>query len=107
MSAIIVFIVDQSGIIAVFKQKLARFLTKNNSKSIYNYDNIDLRPFECSLCMIFWCGLILLLAERQFSLFNLAILCLLSFLSRTINDLFVLFQSLFDTLINYIYKKLK
>jgi hypothetical protein len=113
----LVFIIDETDIINSIKKILANFLTYINSKSIYNRksstihriqkENIDLRPFECSLCMVFWIGNLYLLYTSAFNIQTFTLVCILSWLTRTIKDLFDLMQSLFDYFINNTYKKLK
>lgn len=104
-----VFVIDETGIVEYFKKKLARFLTKFNTKAIYKYKatDIDLRPFECSLCMTFWLGNLMLLINNQYSLLNFTIVCLASYSTRTVKDVLDLLQNLADYFINYIYKKLR
>ena len=102
-----VFVIDETGVVETFKKKLANFLSNVKNKSIYKCTDIDLRPFECSLCMVFWLGNLLLFINHQFTLFNFTIVCLASYLTRAVKDLFDLIQSLIDYFINYIYSKLK
>lgn len=114
----LVFIIDETDIIDSIKKFLANFLTYINSKSIYNRktngsvhrfqkENIDLRPFECSLCMVFWTGNLYLFCTSTFSIQTFTLVCILSYLTRSIKDLFDLIQSFFDYLINITYKKLR
>lgn len=114
----IVFIIDETDIINSIKKILADFLTYINSKSIYKYktnniqhriqkESIDLRPFECSLCMVFWICNLYLIYTSTFNLRLFTLVCILAYLTRTIKDLFDLIQSLFDYFINISYKKIK
>lgn len=102
-----VFIIDETGFVEEFKKKIANFLSNAKTKSIYKCTDIDLRPFECSLCMVFWLGNLLLITNHQLNILTFTIVCLASFLTRTVKDLFDLVQALFDYFINYIYNKLK
>lgn len=100
---IIVFIIDLSGFVDTVKSKLSSLLTHGRIKS----SDYRIRPFDCSLCMTFWCGLIYLFITHQFILSLIAFVCLLSItttLTRdsfyTIYDLFIRLLKKIDTLWN-------
>lgn len=61
---IVVFIVDCSGAIDSLKSGLKWLLTNGAMKG----SDYDLKPFSCSLCMQWWCGLIYLLVTGHFTI---------------------------------------
>lgn len=91
--AIVCFIVDISGIVASLKSVLAKKIKKPA-------EFIVLKPFDCSLCMSFWAGLIYILVIHQFTIVNFAYICLLSMISSKITDILHLFTDTLEFLIN-------
>lgn len=83
LTVIICYLIDLSGIIGSVKW----FIWKRICKGIGRPENIRLKPFECSLCMTFWIGLIFLILTAQLSLINVLMVCLLSFLSKNVTGL--------------------
>lgn len=71
ISFIMVFIIDVSG----FVQEVKRFLA---SKRIIQNAYVSLKPFDCSLCATWWCGILYLLFSFNFSLFGLFILSVMA-----------------------------
>lgn len=88
ITVIICYIVDLSGIIGSVKW----FIWKKISKGIGRPENIKLKPFECSLCMTFWIGLLYLILIGSFTLPNIQIVCILSLISKNITGLMRLLQ---------------
>ena len=84
LQLIIVFIIDISGFVDTMKTKLAKLLTKGKFKS----SDYRLRPFDCSLCAMFWTGLIFLLITHQFTLPYIAFVCLLSATTTITKDIY-------------------
>lgn len=83
LTVIIVFIIDLSGFIDSLKKGLSYLLTKGRIvKSDYS-----LKPFDCSLCMTFWCGIIYFLIIGKFTLLNLLYISLCSFFTPVIKDI--------------------
>ena len=93
ISAIVVYIVDLSGFTGSWKNWLWRHF-KTNTKSI--------KPFDCSQCMTWWCGLAYLAISGQFSLPMICLVAALAFLSYPIGQLFIFIREG----INYIIDKL-
>lgn len=77
LTAVVVFVVDLSGFTQSWKAWLSR-VTKLRV--------VSLKPFDCSLCVSWWAGLVLLLCCHSFSLVNVAFVALCSFLSRPMAD---------------------
>ncbi len=69
LAVVVVFVVDLSGIVDTIKGVLGRWL---------NVKVRRLRPFDCSLCMVWWSGLGYLLVIGRFSLGPVAFVALLA-----------------------------
>lgn len=95
---IVVFIIDLSGFVDTMKVKLSSILTKGKIKSA----EFRLRPFDCSLCTMFWVGLIFLLVTHQFTIPLIAYVCLLSVTTPITKDLYYTIQELITKLFNKI-----
>lgn len=102
MTIVIVFIIDLSGFINELKQALSKWLTKG--KMISN--SYRIKPFDCSLCMTFWSGMIYLLAVHSFNLPMILLVCILAFLTPVISDILFLIKDMLTKLINTISNKL-
>ena len=81
IAAITIYIVDLSGFTESWRSALTRLLKAKELKPI--------RPFDCSLCMTWWVGIIYAIATGSFSLPVLAYIALLAFLSIPIGQLFI------------------
>lgn len=95
---IVVFIIDLSGFVDTMKAKLSSILTKGKIKNA----GFRLRPFDCSLCTMFWAGLIFLLVTHQFTIPLIAYVCLLSVTTPITKDLYYTIQELITKLLNKI-----
>ena len=92
--AVVVFIVDLSGWTQTWLGWLSRFTTRHGYPAVK-----ELRPFSCSLCMVWWTGLAWAWLQGQFSLPVVAYIAGLSFLSITLRELFIFIR---ETLTNAI-----
>lgn len=100
IAVIWVVIIDLSGFIDNFKSGIKWLITKGKmSNSDYR-----LKPFDCSLCMTFWTGLIYLLIIGKFTLVYLAALCLISLFCSILKSSILLVEDTITTIINRIYK---
>lgn len=93
---IIVFIVDLSGFVDTMKEKFSSLLTKGRIKS----SDYRIRPFDCSLCAMFWVGLVYLLFTHQFTIPLIAYVCGLSITTTITKDLYYTFYELICKLLN-------
>lgn len=98
ITLIIVFIVDISGIIPNIKGMISLYLTKGKIRKT----DYSLKPFDCSLCLTFWVGLIYVLV------FNLSIgymfyVCMLAFFTEVFKNILYLLKDIVNELINKIY----
>lgn len=78
LAAIVVFIVDISGIVETLKSAVGRWLGIRIER---------LKPFDCSLCMVWWCGLLYLWIVGRFSLLPIAVVALLATFSLQISGI--------------------
>ncbi len=81
LAFIIVYIVDETGIVDSFKVLIKRWL---NTKS-----NISLKPLDCSLCMTHWVCLVYVLIFGNFSIF---VYLYILFLSCNTDNIYTLIQ---------------
>lgn len=95
LQLIIIFLVDISGGIQSIKKFIWRHLKEGKP-----YQDFPFKPFECSLCMTFWVGLIYLLFTSSFTLPYIAFVCLLSFMTTTVKSLIWVIKDNLDNLIN-------
>lgn len=90
----VVFIVDISGVIDSIKG----FLSLWSGKNI-----LHLKPFDCSLCMTFWVGLVYILCYHSLTLENILLLCLCSSVSSIIADVYTLILETLKALIRVMF----
>lgn len=95
---IVVFIVDLSGFIGSIKTLIWRWIFNNKKE----YREFRLPPFDCSLCMVFWSGLIYLIAVHQFNMLTIGYVVLLSFTSDLVGSLAVQIKDILIRLVNKI-----
>ena len=80
ITVIICYVVDLSGIVGSVKW----LIWKKICNGIGKPENVKLKPFECSLCMTFWCGILYLILTAQLSLLSLLMISMLSFFSKNV-----------------------
>lgn len=99
LACIIVFIIDLSGFIPEMSERIWKILYKN----VKYVDWIIPKPFSCSLCMVFWIGVIYLIFTG-FSLYMLAYVALLAFLTPVIKDVLLYVRELLIYFTNKLYE---
>lgn len=92
IAVITIYIVDLSGFTESWRSALTKRLKAKDLKPI--------RPFDCSLCMVWWVGIIFALCTRAFSLPILAYIALLSFLSIPLGQLLIFIREGITFLVN-------
>lgn len=102
ITVIVCFIVDISGVVDSIKGAIVRFIT--GSKLPFNF---SIKPFDCSLCMSWWCGLIYLLAYGHFNLRSIVAVAMFAVAADTITSLILLVRDIIGSIINRIYDLLK
>lgn len=95
------FIVN-SGAVDRIKRMIWRWV-----KGKTPYQNFSLKPFDCELCLTWWCGLIYLLHVGEFTLANIAIVALCAWLTPAIVDIMHLLQEFPAWLIGKLLDKMK
>lgn len=95
------FIVN-SGAVDSIKRRIWRWV-----KGKTTYQNFSLKPFDCELCLTWWCGLVYLLCVGEFTLINVALVALAAWMTPTIVDIMHLLQELPAWLIGKLFDKMK
>lgn len=102
LGVIIVFIADLSGAVDnLIKPLIKRIL------GIPSQKDITIKPFDCSLCLTFWSGVIYILVTGRFTLLYLAYVCIISFLTPVIKDILILVKDISHFVNDVIYKRLR
>lgn len=97
IAVIVVYIVDISGVMDSLKYGLSKWLNATVKR---------LKPFDCSLCMVWWAGVIYILAVDQFSLSTLCWVVILSMLSAQIGGMLHLLRDMIDVGLQWIFNKM-
>lgn len=90
LSIIVCFIIDISGIVDSIKHIIWKWAFNRKKE----YQDFSLKPFDCSLCSIFWIGLIWIITHGQFTLLNIVFVCLFATLSEQISNFIKIFKQL-------------
>lgn len=96
LQMILVYLIDLSGASQSIRRLLSRILTRGKIES----DKYQLKPFTCSLCMMWWIGLFYLIYYNELTLYNLLAVCVLSFLTTPTKDLLLRIRESLIKLIN-------
>lgn len=97
LSALVVFVVDISGVMISIKSSVSRWLGVTISR---------LKPIDCSLCMTWWSGLIYLFCIGEFSIPNIVFVALLSLLSVPIGGIWTLIRDGLSALVGIFQEKI-
>ena len=97
---ICVLIIDISGFMDSVKWGISKFLTSGKLPTT----DYRLRPFDCSLCMCWWSGLIYLICMKEVSLLLLAYVLFLAIMTPVAKDIILLIRDIFIKLINKFYE---
>lgn len=81
LQIIIVFIIDLSGIIPHLKLFISSYLTKDKIKS----SEFSFKPFDCSLCMMHWVGLIYIICVG-FTIPLYCVVCILALFTNPVSN---------------------
>lgn len=88
---IMVLIIDISGFCDEMKIMLSKLLTRGKIAT----SNYNIKPFFCSTCMSWWCGLIYLIIVNEVSIFTIAFTLFVACMSPITKDLYYM---LYDTI---------
>lgn len=93
---ILCFIIEYSGFVDTFKIKIYKIFFK---KELDNPRSISIKPFDCCLCMSFWCTLAyLIIFHKMFFLYIIGYSCA--------NSLLTMFTAPFFRNLDYNYAKI-
>lgn len=97
LAVVIVYVVDVSGVMESIKGALSRWLGAKVSR---------IRPFDCSLCMTWWAGIIYIIAVGEFSLPTLTWVAVLSAMSTRIHRAIQFLQDAADAFFDFLTSKI-
>lgn len=97
VALITIYVVDLSG----FTDTWLKFLSAYKGRKI-----TELKPFSCSLCMVWWVCLVYLVTTSQLTLSLVAFTALLSFLSIPMGQILVLLREVMLHIINKLMSRL-
>ena len=97
VALITIYVVDLSG----FTDTWLKFLSAYKGRKI-----TELKPFSCSLCMVWWVCLTYLVTTSQLTLSLVAFTALLSFLSIPMGQILVLLREVILHIINKLMSRL-
>lgn len=87
LTAIVCFLIDLSGFVEFVKKLIWRWIFKDKP-----FQDFEMKPFTCSLCMSHHIMLLYLLFSTQFSILNYLLVCILSLCSSVITSLLITFK---------------
>ena len=93
LSVIVVFIIDVSGVI----EELRPFV---NERILHRDADARLKPFDCSLCMTFWTGVIYVCLFAGFSFPRIAAVCLAAAMVRNIGEAVFIIRKIGEKLLS-------
>ena len=97
VALITIYVVDLSG----FTDTWLKFLSAYKGRRI-----TELKPFSCSLCMVWWVCLAYLVTTSQLTLSLVAFTALLSFLSIPMGQILVMLREVMLHIINKLMSRL-
>ena len=97
VALVTIYVVDLSG----FTDTWLKFLSAYKGRKI-----TELKPFSCSLCMVWWVCLIYLVTTSQLTLSLVAFTALLSFLSIPMGQILVMLRELILYIVNKLMSRL-
>ena len=96
IALICVIIIDVSGIIGELEAGLAKWLKVKKARVP--------KPFSCSFCMTWWCGLGYLLATGKISLLLVAVTLLMSYATPLIYNTLILIRECVNKVLDWLGK---
>ena len=97
-----VIILDQLHFWEDFTSSVKSLLTKGKFRN-----PIQIKPFNCSVCMSFWTNLIYIIVIGKFSIFMIGYILLLSWSAPLINSIFTLLKNAIIKFINILAEKIE
>ena len=102
LATIIVFVVDLSGCTDSWRRPLSEWMRRKTGYTIKHFP-----PFDCSLCLTFWAGLLWLAVRSAFTLPNVAFVCLAAYLTIPIGTTLTALRDLLLAVLNCIITKIE
>ena len=97
-----VIILDQLHFFEDFTSSVKSLLTKGKFRN-----PINIKPFNCSVCMSFWTNLIYIIIIGNFSIFMIGYILVLSWTTPIINSIFTLLKNAVIKFINILAEKIE
>lgn len=97
-----VIILDQLHFFEDLTSTIKSILTKGKFRN-----PINIKPFNCSVCMSFWTNLIYIIIIGKFSIFMIGYILLLSWSAPLINSIFTLLKNAIIKFINILAEKIE
>lgn len=104
LTVIVCFVIDISGIVNSIKRLYLKKMFKLTNPDI---SVLTWKPFDCSLCMTWWTGIIYLLCVGEFTLVNFAFVAGLAALSSEISEFIRLIKDIISKIESLIQKLLQ
>lgn len=98
VALILVYGIDILNFAEEMKIKLFKFVKGKNAI----YRPYSLRPLDCSLCLSFWVGILILIFNLKLTIINIAYVCLVSFFTPQYKDVLLTVQDMVQNIINFI-----
>lgn len=95
------FIVDLSGFVDYVKNRIVKFIRGfqvQNERKIY----YRIKPFDCSMCMTWWCGLAYLIISGNFGITGIATVALFAYLSEVVTKVIETAKDVIGIILNKI-----
>ena len=100
ITGIIVFITDITDFPSSVKKAISYITTKGRIVK----DEYRIHVLDCSLCQVFWIGLLYLYLTDNFTLPFIGYVCLLSCMTEVIKDVILLAKDTCTTVINLMFR---
>lgn len=105
ISAILVFILDLSGFVQYWENKIYKWAFGVYPSPSYDFTEKPLiKLLTCSLCQTIWISLFYLLYKHELTLIHFAYVCLIAFLTPIIKDTLYLVREALIYILNILYK---
>lgn len=99
ISVIWTLILDLSGFGLTIDKLLYRIFYKGRAWR----DDAHFKPFDCSLCMTFWTGLLYLILTHSFTIPYLMFLLIFAWATTIEKDIFIFVKDLITKVLNLLY----
>lgn len=103
--ALIVVLIIESGFVESLERGITRFLRFIKILPAFSEFHFS-KPFNCSLCLTFWTLLVMLILNNVFTIDNILLVLIVSYLTDIITDFLYLIIDLIKKLISIIRTKL-